>query len=384
MKGYHLQWKTIVGAVLVSLLLAAIFLPGMSISAEKYIDSAIAANQYAFDRDSRLKAAQEMAERYKRGGDQRFELQKDYEKKIIRNGKDSITRLFLSKWCLTADENLDFEGIEIKSGRSLGNSGIKPVLRLWGWLICFPFLSGMVIVVFMLVKGRTFSGALLYEGAVTLLCECVSHFMIPSMLWSSGKSAVSYIELISEEALDQHGTGEKFLEELFSRCGGLSFIIVSILAVLIMGYGIFCLVLWAKEQMCKSASGSGESLSEKNQVSGEGMVGEDTRRQKRTAGELRGIKGEYAGQSITIGTGEEIILGRDPKYCMLIFSSPKVSRRQCGVRYDAENTCYQIIDYSSGGTTLPDGRLLATSEYTMLFPGAVLYIAGGTEVFMLM
>ena len=52
MKGYHLRWKTIVGAVLVSLLLAAIFLPGMSISAEKYIDSAIAANQYAFDRDS--------------------------------------------------------------------------------------------------------------------------------------------------------------------------------------------------------------------------------------------------------------------------------------------------------------------------------------------
>lgn len=90
------------------------------------------------------------------------------------------------------------------------------------------------------------------------------------------------------------------------------------------------------------------------------------------------------GQSIGIPAGEEIVFGRDSQYCMLIFNNRKVSRRQCGVRYDAGNSCYLVIDYSSGGTTLQDGRMLATSEYTMLRPGTVIHIGGGAEVFMLM
>lgn len=379
-KGYHLRWHTIVGVALLFLLLITIFLPGMSINAEKYIDSAVTANQYAFDRDHQLTEAQEIVEGYKAGGDRRLELKKDYEKQISRNGDSSITRLFLAKWCLTVDKALEFDGIETKSDRTLRNSGVKSVLCLWGWLIYIPFLTAMVLIVFMLMKGCTLSGALLAEGVVTLLCECLSHFLIPSMLWSSGKSAVLYFELVSEDVLEQYGAGEKFLEELFSRCGGVSWIIVSLLAVLIIVYSIVCLILWGRSLVMGNGNRYSKDVSGENPVSG----GITTRQNKKLTGELRGIKGEYMGQSIAIQAGEEIVLGRDPKYCMLIFGSPKVSRRQCGIRYDAENACYQVIDYSSGGTTLADKTLLATSEYTMLHSGAVIHIGGGTEVFMMM
>ena len=136
MKEYHLHWHTITGAVLLCLFLVTIFFPGMSITAEKYIESAVAANQYAYNRDSRITDAEEMTNLYGREGDMRPEIRESYEKQIIKNGDSWVTRLFLAKWCLTVDEGLDdFDGIELKSGRSLKNSGVKGVLRLWGWLI---------------------------------------------------------------------------------------------------------------------------------------------------------------------------------------------------------------------------------------------------------
>lgn len=299
MKGYRLQWQTIVGAGLLCLFLAAIFLPGMSFN----------------------------------GGN---------------HGDIVITRLFFAKWCLTTE-----------------NNSIESTLRLWGWLIYIPFLSGMITVVFMIVKERTFSGALLFDGIAALFCECLAHFLVPSMLWSPGD-------------------GEKLSKELIDGSEGLSWILVMTLAVLIIIYSVFCLVLWGRSAAAGNGQGSFEDIAGGERSAEIGFEGESTKRANRITGELQGIKGEYMGQSIGIGAGEEIVLGRDPQYCMLIFSSQKVSRRQCGIRYDAGNGRYQIIDYSSGGTTLPDGRLLATSEYTALLPGAVIYIAGGTEVFMLM
>ena len=84
----------------------------------------------------------------------------------------------------------------------------------------------------------------------------------------------------------------------------------------------------------------------------------------RETGILRGLKGEYAGQSIEI--------------------RPRVSRRQCGIRYDALGGCYQAVDFSSGGTTLSNGTLLAASEYTSFLSGTVIHMADDSEIFMVM
>lgn len=100
-------------------------------------------------------------------------------------------------------------------------------------------------------------------------------------------------------------------------------------------------------------------------------------------GTLTGICGQYAGQSLTVNAGEEIVLGRDPAYSMLVFDNRGISRRHCGIRYDDKTGNYFVIDYSSTGTKMADGRLVTASSYSMAEPGTVLLLGDGEEQFLL-
>lgn len=383
MKGYRLHWQTITGAVLLSLLWITIFFPGMSVSADRYIDAAVSANRYALEKNEDITGAAEIVEDYKTGGPGRAGMEKSYNQKIrvATWGDTSVSRLFLARWALTVKENLDFDGIQLGENASLKNTGVRGVLRLWGWLIYLPFLAAMFTLVFMLVKGRTFSGVLLFDGLLSVLCECLGHFLIPSMLWEEIRRAVLSFELVGEEALNQYGTGERFVKELFAACQGPGWMIVLILSVLVILYSIICLAMQVRRKAAGDRAGG--------YVFQNPEIWDKTKSMERKAairenGILRGIKGEYMGESICIRAGEEIVLGRDPRYCMLIFRNPRVSRRQCGIRYDGLNGCYQAVDYSAGGTTLSNGTLLAASEYTTVLPGTVIHIADDSEIFMVM
>ena len=95
-------------------------------------------------------------------------------------------------------------------------------------------------------------------------------------------------------------------------------------------------------------------------------------------GKIYGISGQYQGAELEIQDGEEIILGRDPQYCGLVFRNPKVSRRHCGIRYDGPSHQYQVIDYSSNGTRFVDGGVAKAGIYSTVPEGTVL-IMGGIE-----
>ena len=293
-----------------------------------------------------------------------------------------ISRMFLARWALTVKERLDFEGVQLRQGMTLRDTDVREVFRLWGWLIYLPFLAVTFTLVFMLVKRRTLPGVLLFDGLLTILCECLGRFLIPSMVWEEARRAALSFELVGQEALNQYGTGEKFVKELFSRCSGVSWIIVIVLSVLVTTYSILCLAL----QLRKRRAGE---LQENYRISPDTGIWDKTGSMAKKAsvrenGILRGIKGEYAGESVSIRAGEELVLGRDPRYCMLIFGNPRVSRRQCGIRYDAVNGCYQAVDYSAGGTALSNGMMLSASEYTVILPGTVIHMAGDSEIFMVM
>lgn len=377
MNQYRLRWQTGVGAGLLFVLLMTIFFPGMSISATKYIDTAVYANRYAVDLGIKSDEAENILNNYQGTSAKRSGLEKEYEKQIWEKtrGDTSISRLFLAKWALRAEEHLTFDGVHLKEKQSLKNTEFTYGLRLWGWLIYLPFLSALFTFVFVVVKGRTYAGVLLGNGIVTLICEGLEHFMIPSILWDFGGYAVQSFELVNEELLKHSDTGKVFLKTLFSECGGGTWLVLVFLSIVMIIYSILCMTVWREKE-----------------VSTEGELSQDGldiwRERQRTAiqksGECKGICGEYMGQSIRIQPGEEIVLGRDPQYCMLIFQNPKVSRRHCAIRYDAVNNYYQVIDYSSGGTMLPGGVMLQTSKYTSLLPGTVISIADGSEVFMLM
>ena len=384
MKGYRLHWHTVVGAGLLFVLWITIFFPGLSFRADSYIDAAVSANRYALGKDENITGAGEIVEDYEPGGAGRAGIERAYRRRAreITGGDTLISRMFLARWALTVKERLDFEGVQLRQGMTLRDTDVREVFRLWGWLIYLPFLAVTFTLVFMLVKRRTLPGVLLFDGLLTILCECLGRFLIPSMVWEEARRAALSFELVGQEALNQYGTGEKFVKELFSRCSGVSWIIVIVLSVLVTTYSILGLAL----QLRKRRAGE---LQENYRISPDTGIWDKTGSMAKKAsvrenGILRGIKGEYAGESVSIRAGEELVLGRDPRYCMLIFGNPRVSRRQCGIRYDAVNGCYQAVDYSAGGTALSNGMMLSASEYTVILPGTVIHMAGDSEIFMVM
>lgn len=374
MKKYGYCWQIWTGAAFLLLLWMTVFLPGFSINADKYADSAVEANRHALESNSELTSAQKVIDEYAQSYTGREELGKKIEEK-------SILRLFLARWALTADQSIESDLVRQNEGLELRTSGIKIPLRLWGWMIFLPFLFSMITIVFMLSMRRIFAWAILTNGIMAIICECIGRFLVPSMLWEKAGGAIRSMELVSEEVLDQYGAGEVMVKSLFARGSGSAWAIVLVLGVILSIFGILCMTVWRPKVQVPSVTGDPGSIA--------GKVPEVWNRHQKNIpayarGEIIGLHGEYQGQKITIPIGEEIIIGRDPQYSMLVLSNPKISRRQCGIRYDAQSGYYYAIDYSSGGTQLPDGTLLATSEYTMLPPGSGLYMAKGAEAFLVM
>ena len=271
---------------------------------------------------------------------------------VKKNNGDAVIRVSVAQWALTVEEDdIDTTHIQYENGKKPDNDVMVSALRLWGWMLLGPIMLIIVTLIFMIIRKRTLSVLLVTNALITIICEITIRLYVPDRLF---------------QAKSFHSA---------------SSVAVLIVAVLVLIYGILCMTVFNKY-------GNKNSDPYNNVYAGTTDIEEhDPGKQipnVRTIGILKGVKGEYAGQTLEIHAGEEIILGRDPQYCMLIFSNPRVSRRQCGIRYDVNNGYYQAIDYSSTGTTLSDGTLLTTSEYTPLPPGTVLYMAKGQEAIQLM
>ncbi|MDR1571434.1 MAG: FHA domain-containing protein [Clostridiales Family XIII bacterium] len=83
-------------------------------------------------------------------------------------------------------------------------------------------------------------------------------------------------------------------------------------------------------------------------------------------GSVTGLSGMYAGATIDVAAGDELVIGRDPVLANLIISdnADKISRRHCGIIFDGAR--YSVTDYSSNGTFKADGtRLMANIPTAM-------------------
>ena len=96
-------------------------------------------------------------------------------------------------------------------------------------------------------------------------------------------------------------------------------------------------------------------------------------------GRITVVSGEHQGKTFTFRSGEEMILGRDPALSSIVFQYPKVSRRHCGIRFDAASGNYQVTDYSSNGTRLSNGAMVSAGSYTAIAPGTVIYLGNQHE-----
>ena len=89
-------------------------------------------------------------------------------------------------------------------------------------------------------------------------------------------------------------------------------------------------------------------------------------------GAILGVSGEYTGARIPVD--REIIIGRDQNSCNIVITQPDISRRHCGISYDARRNVYAVMDYSSNGTFLEDGTRLRRESATELHAGDVIKV----------
>ncbi len=99
-------------------------------------------------------------------------------------------------------------------------------------------------------------------------------------------------------------------------------------------------------------------------------------------GKMIGLTGAYAGMSIPLKQGEDVLIGRDPKQVTLVVNGEKISRVHCVVRYNGDGLGYSITDCSSNGVLL-NGKRMEHHATAFTESGAVLALANGANKFQL-
>lgn len=396
MEEYRFKWQIFIGAAVLLLFVATIFMPRLYVSGDKYVDMAVSVNEYARDKNkdkADAAGAKRIIDDYGEESDQRTSLVEKYDKSIKEKTGDhgTISGLFLGKWALKVDDTLYFDGITYKKDKKIEDSGVQTEFKLMGILIYLPIVFALCLVVFMLVRRQTYGAFLIISGGLGIACEAVLYFALPSMVWSKGKDYIESFSQIDKGILEIDGAGKETIIQIFHRFSSFTGIVVSVLGGVLIILGILFLTvlrpkavededefdfIFKQQSGWPASSGIGANVT----VNRNGVAGSFG---KPFAGQITGVSGQYSGQSVQMSAGEEIILGRDPKYCMLVLEYPKISRRHCGIRYDIVSGKYQVIDYSSNGTRLSDGTIISTSQYTPVSPGAVLYLGNAKEAFRL-
>lgn len=63
-----------------------------------------------------------------------------------------------------------------------------------------------------------------------------------------------------------------------------------------------------------------------------------------------GVRGSRQNASFRLYHEEEAVLGRDSKQCQIVISDGAISRKHCGIKFNVEQQCYYVCDYSKNGT----------------------------------
>lgn len=91
------------------------------------------------------------------------------------------------------------------------------------------------------------------------------------------------------------------------------------------------------------------------------------------------IQGVALGSSLSLRSDIKVLVGRDASVCDFIVPDPKVSRKHMEITYVGALNQYRIIDYSSNGTFLQDGRRLSKQQEYYLPPGTELCFGQGNN-----
>ena len=102
-------------------------------------------------------------------------------------------------------------------------------------------------------------------------------------------------------------------------------------------------------------------------------------------GSVTGMSGMYAGQTLPLAPGDEMVIGRDNAFSNLIVdqNADKVSRKHCGILFNLATGSYQVTDYSTNGTFVDGGNRLVANMPTTLARGTVIALGNRENRFKL-
>lgn len=178
---------------------------------------------------------------------------------------------------------------------------------------------------------------------------------------SENETSVTVAE--EEQGIDDDETAGSVLPWLF--IGGLA-----LLAVIVM-----LIILKNRNQKTSVSSSSAGHI-------GKPAEGQSRQATSLTAG-IRGISGQYAGQSIKFHNNR-LVIGRDPSAGLSYpQSSEQISRNHLTISYDPGEKLFTLIDSSSNGTFISTQERLDKGVPYKLKAGDKFYLVDPDEMFML-
>lgn len=227
-----------------------------------------------------------------------------------------------------------------------------------GILLLIPVLLAVMAVVFGIIGGKA-------GGIGAIICSCAMTVMYVIDIIAVGKY------------------------EIIDYGVSIFYYFIFIPAIIILIMGILELKRAQKEMNYNDSPKfvdriGGENTMYDGSVQGDGgNNGYRFDRPVRSAGLIEGIKGEYAGATLSAEDGVRITIGRSTSDCNLIISNPAVSRIHCYITYYGDRDIYEVMDVSRFGVFDTRGNQIANNQPVFMAPGDEIHIGKSHNVFRL-
>ena len=420
MEGKKWNWQIVTGAGLLLLLVITLFLPRIDVTEVKYVDTAVKVNQHAKEQNKKkaLEAgAEDAIKEFDVGGSERKDTLEEVRSRLGDKNVGSKSTLALAKWMLTVNKNdkMLFDVIQYDAAKKddVAKSGIKSSLRLNGVLLLLPVAAALIVMILVLALRKMVAPGLIGVGALTVLSNLLIQFALPGMMWGKISKYIESAECMEGGLFDISGVGKYAISEMSAAFSSWGSMLSLVLGIVLIVMGVLFLTAFrpkaandsddwqfSQENLdvfgdnggmnggfvgdVNNVGANGGFAGDMNNVGANGgFTGDSTSPyyfdSPQPEGRITVVSGEHQGKTFTFRAGEEMILGRDPALSSIVFQYPKVSRRHCGIRFDAASGNYQVTDYSSNGTRLSNGAMVSAGSYTTIAPGTVIYLGNQHE-----
>ena len=377
------------------------------------------------------------------GGSERKDTLEEVRSRLGDKNVGSKSTLALAKWMLTVNKNdkMLFDVIQYDAAKKddVAKSGIKSSLRLNGILLLLPVAAALIVMILVLALRKMVAPGLIGVGALTVLSNLLIQFALPGMMWGKISKYIESAECMEGGLFDISGVGKYAISEMSAAFSSWGSMLSLVLGIVLIVMGILFLTAFrpkaandsddwqfSQENLdvfgdnggmnggfagdmnnvganggfagdvnnvganggfagdMNNVGANGGFAGDMNNVGANGgFTGDSTSpyyfESPQPEGRITVVSGEHQGKTFIFRAGEEMILGRDPALSSIVFQYPKVSRRHCGIRFDAASGNYQVTDYSSNGTRLSNGAMVSAGSYTMIAPGTVIYLGNQHE-----